>query len=89
MSTPEAMRTDGWLAQEMETYYTHKAALLAEAEGKFVLIKGEQIIGIYETNEEAYAEGVQRFRMTDFLARKIHEGEHMIYIGGGSEYVVL
>ena len=90
MNTPEAMRTDGWLAQELETYYTHKAELLTEAEGKYVLIKGEQIVGIYETNEEAFAEGLRRFRMTGYLARKIHQGEQMIYIGGGGpEYDVL
>ena len=89
MNTPEAMRTDGWLVQELETYYTHKAELLGEAEGKFVLIKGERIVGIYETEKEAFDEGLRRFRMTGYLARKIHQGEKTIYIGGGGpEYDV-
>ncbi len=90
MNTPEAMRTDGRLPQEIETYYTHKPRLLEEAEGKYVLIKGEQIVGIYATEKEAFEEGLRRFRMTGYLARKIHQGEKMIYIGGGGpEYVVL
>jgi len=90
MNTPEAMRSDGPLAQELETYYTHKAELLQEARGKYVLIKGEQIVGIYESQEEAFLEGWRRFRGTGYLARKIHEGEKVYYIGGGEpEYVML
>ena len=90
MNTPKEMQTVGWLAQELETYYTHKAELLEAAEGKFVLIKGEEIVGIYETEKEAFDEGLRRFRMTGYLARKIHQGEKMVYIGGGGpEYDVL
>lgn len=90
MSTPPEMREDGPLAEELETYYTHRVELLAEARGKYVLIKGKQIVGIYEGQEEAFLEGLRRFHGTGYLARKIHEGEKVVYIGGGGpDYVVL
>ncbi|MDI6592043.1 MAG: hypothetical protein QME61_03895 [Patescibacteria group bacterium] len=63
------------LEQELKTYEKQKEKLLAEAEGKFALIKGDKIIGIYVSQEDALAEGYKRFGNAEFLVKEITEIE--------------
>jgi hypothetical protein len=50
------------LAREVEFYRREVGRLLAEGhEGKWVLIKGEEIIGIYDTEDAAMAEARERY----------------------------
>ncbi|HYC22576.1 MAG TPA: hypothetical protein VEI94_07730 [Candidatus Bathyarchaeia archaeon] len=50
------------------TYYQEREAELRELYfGRFVLIKGREIIGAYPTALEAHAAGFQRFRYAPFL----------------------
>ena len=67
------------LSGELETYEAHKAELLAEHEGKFVLIKGDKIVGVYDTHEEALARGYQDYLDEPFLAHEISPVELPIY----------
>lgn len=63
------------LEQELKTYEENKERLLSEAKGKFVLIKGDKIIGIYVSQEDALAEGYKRFGNEEFLVKEITEIE--------------
>jgi len=63
------------LEQELRTYEKEKARLLLEAKGKFVLIKGNEIIGVYAAKEDALIEGYKRFGNTEFLVKEITEIE--------------
>jgi hypothetical protein len=63
------------LEQELKTYEKEKEKLLAEAKGKFVLIKGDKIIGVYASQEDALAEGYKRFGNEEFLVKEITEIE--------------
>jgi hypothetical protein len=57
-----ACAADSPLYQEWEFYRREVGRLLAEGyEGKFVLIKGEEIIGFYDTWNEASDEGSRRY----------------------------
>jgi hypothetical protein len=57
---------------EYETFRREIGRLLAEGhEGKWVLLKGEQIIGLFETREEARDEGYRRFLLSGFLIQPI------------------
>jgi hypothetical protein len=60
--------TDGGpLTVERDFYIREVGRLLAEGhEGRWVLIKGEEIIGIYDTQDEAMDEGRKRY----FLLRQ-------------------
>lgn len=50
------------LAEESETYRREVERLLAEGrEGKFVLIRGTELVGFYDTFEEASREGTRRY----------------------------
>ena len=51
-------------ATELATYEAHRAELVREAEERYVLINGTEIIGVYPTSGEAYEAGVRKFGPT-------------------------
>lgn len=63
------------LKQELRIYEREKNNLLSEARGKFVLIKGDKVIGIYASQEDALAEGYKQFGNKEFLVKEISEIE--------------
>jgi hypothetical protein len=70
------------LAEEWETYRREVGRLLAEGhEGRFVLIKGVQPIGIWNSRQEALTEGMKRFLNEPFLLKQILTNEPMLKTG--------
>lgn len=67
--------TTNLLTKETETYQNNKEDLLRESSGKFVLIKGEKIIGVYDTRNDAIKIGIDKFGNSPFLVKKISEVE--------------
>ncbi|MBI5794383.1 hypothetical protein HZA87_04890 [Candidatus Uhrbacteria bacterium] len=65
------MQNRSILSQELTTYQSEKARLLAESNGKFVLVKGTDIIGVYVSQDDALQEGYRRFGNTEFLVKQI------------------
>ena len=70
------------LAKELETYYAHQQELLQTAAGKYVVIKGTNILGIYDSATEAYGQTYQRLGNVPFLLRRVQEQEQVYVIGG-------
>jgi hypothetical protein len=56
---------------EQKTYEQHRDQLLGTAEGKFVLIYRDQVVGIYASKMDAIAEGYNRFGNVPFLVRQV------------------
>lgn len=87
MTTSTALPT-GWetspRAQEMRTYEAHKAELLQTAPGKYALIKDSDVIGLYDDNEGALAEGYRLFRLKGFMVQRVQEELDTFYIGGSA-----
>lgn len=63
------------LERELQTYYKHKADLLSKAKGKYVLIKGEEIIGIFPRQFAAINQGYRQLGTVPFLVKRIIEVE--------------
>jgi len=63
------------LATELKTYEQHRNELLRTAEGKFVLIRGIEVVGVYESQMDAIAEGYRRFGNVPFLVKQIVQVE--------------
>jgi hypothetical protein len=59
----------------MRLYEASKADLLREAEGRFVLIKGDSIAGVYDTYLDAAREGWRRFGNVPLLVKQIQEAD--------------
>ena len=62
-------------SKEIANYQQNKEAILRDNSGKFVLIKGDKIIGIYDTRNDAIKVGIDKFSNSPFLVKKISEVE--------------
>jgi hypothetical protein len=60
--------------RELEVYQENLMELLAD-EGKYVVIRLEEILGPFTTYEEALESGYDRFGVTPFLVKKVHRPE--------------
>jgi len=71
------------LAEEWNTYRREVGRWLAEGlEGRHVLIKGTEILGIYDTSEEARKVGLQRYLLQPFFVHPIRPEEPYLRIRG-------
>ncbi len=59
------------LEQELAYFEAHRAQWLIEHPGKFVLIKGSDFVGAFDTPENAYKAGLERFGNTPFLIKQV------------------
>ncbi len=59
------------LRRELQTYDRNRDQLLGKAEGKFVLIRDDQIVGIYESKMDAIAQGYRQFGNVPFLVKQV------------------
>jgi hypothetical protein len=70
---------DHVLYHEWNTYRRELPRLLAEGqEGKYALLKGEAIVGIFEAESQAFAEGRKRFLMEPFMIQPIRSEEAIL-----------
>jgi hypothetical protein len=75
---PEASRASP-LYHEWSFYRREAGRLLAEGhEGRFVIIKGEQLIGIWDTQQEAKAVALQRYLMQPCLIHQVRRFEPLV-----------
>jgi len=69
------------LETELATYKSKLAELIADGnEGKFVLIKGDELVNVFGTYEDAIKEGYSRFSLDPFLVRQIESVEQVHFI---------
>src|SRR5262245_8850172 len=60
------------LCREWNTYRREAGRLLAEGhEGKFILVHGETILGLFDTWDAAREAGLERFLLQPFLVHQI------------------
>jgi hypothetical protein len=69
------MKNNQLLEKEKKYFSGHISEWVVYYPGKYVLIKGEQFCGIFESTEDALAEGVRLFGKESFLVRKIEKHE--------------
>jgi hypothetical protein len=69
------------LKTEMETYERHKQELLSDHRGKFALIRGPEIAGIWDTYEDALEAGYGQFGLEPFMVKQIQESEPLRFFG--------
>jgi hypothetical protein len=67
------------LETELDTYKIKLPELVAD-EGKYVLIRGDQVIDVYGTYEDAIKEGYARFKLEPFLVKQIQTIEQIHFI---------
>jgi hypothetical protein len=68
------------LKAEREFFDAHRAELLRDHRGKFVLIKDAHLVGAFDTAENAYIAGVRQFGNVPFLIKQVVETEPVAHI---------
>jgi hypothetical protein len=63
------------LEKEFKYYTDHQEELLKKYSGKFIVIKGEEILGAYDGELEAYSETKSKHEVGTFLIQKVTPGE--------------
>ncbi len=58
------------LERELQTYEGERPALLAHA-GKFVLIRGDEVAGVFDVYADALQAGHERFGLAGFMVHEI------------------
>jgi len=72
------------LKLELETYEQHKSELVAQHEGKFVLISGQDVLGQWNTYEDAVTAGYLKCGIDKpFLVKQISEEERIHFTTQG------
>jgi hypothetical protein len=67
------------LAKELATYAAKLPSLLSQ-QGKYAVIKGDEIAGIFDTYSDALKFGYERFSIDQFLVKQISATERVSYI---------
>jgi hypothetical protein len=71
------------LIEEWETYRREVGRLLAEGhEGRFVLIKGQTIVALYDTWDEARTEATKRYPFVPSFTKQILANEPVYHVRG-------
>lgn len=64
----------GLLAVETAYYDEHAKELLLAHPNRFLLIHGDELVGVYGSHPEAVAEGVRKYGRGPFLVRRTGDG---------------
>jgi hypothetical protein len=71
-STNTSVKAQDLLATELATYQRELSRLLTEGEeGRWVLVKGSDVISTWDTFEDAIQIGYDRFGQTAFLVQQV------------------
>lgn len=65
------------LGLELDTYKKHREALLKAAEGSFVVISRDKILGVFESQSDAIRQGYDQLGNVPFLVKQVLEVEEV------------
>lgn len=65
------------LKTEIETYNAKLPDLVGSSLGKFVLIKGTAVEGVYDTYADALKIGYERFKLEPFMVKQVAPAERI------------
>lgn len=63
------------LDREVKYYKANKKDLLKKHNGKFVLIKGDRLVGSFDSEKSAYGAGLKEFGNQAFLIKRVSKKE--------------
>jgi len=66
---------DSLLQNEFNYYLSHQTELVAKYNGKFIVIKGTDVIGAYSSEFEAISETRKTHALGTFLVQKCEPGD--------------
>ena len=67
--------TDNNLQKQLEYFKSHQSELVRKYEGKFLVIKEQEVQGVYDTEMEAYTVAKKKFELGTFLIQQCLPGQ--------------
>ena len=61
------------LSKEINWFGANRASLLDQHRGKWAAVFGEELLGVFDTFEEAYSQGIRMTGGEKFLVKRIAE----------------
>lgn len=68
------------LERELATFKGHFDEWLQTHPGKFVLVVGEELVGVFDTPKQAYEAGIQRFGNIPMLIRQVRPDDETTFL---------
>jgi len=65
------------LTTELATYLRHKDELVRESEGKYVVVHGDEVVGVWDTYEDALRAGYEKVGLEPFLVKQVRSIEQV------------
>lgn len=62
------------LGKMFQYYLTHQNELVKQYNGKYLVIKDDEVVGVYDTESDAYFESVEKYGLGNFLIQLCTEG---------------
>lgn len=63
------------LKKEFDFFLKHQKKFVEKYKGKFIVIKNQDVLGVYDTEIEAVEEASKKEKMGTFLVQKCEPGE--------------
>ena len=63
------------LQKELEYFKAHQDELVKQYEGKFIIIRDQNVEGVYDTEIEAYTEAQKKFVLGTFMIQQCLAGK--------------
>lgn len=67
--------TDGYLQKQLEYFKSHQDELVRKYKGKFLVIKDQEVQGVFDTEIEAYTDAKKKFELGTFLIQQSLPGQ--------------
>jgi len=64
------------LEKELEYYKLHQDELVKKYNGKFIVISNNDVVGVYDTEMEAYQDSMKKYGAGKFFIQKVSPGEN-------------
>jgi hypothetical protein len=68
------------LERELATFQAHLSEWSRAHSGKFALVVGEELIGVFDTPEKAYEAGILRFGNIPMLIRQLRPDDETAFL---------
>ena len=63
------------LKNEFDYYLKHQAEMVEKYNGKFVVIKDETVVGVFDDQLTAITESEKKYQLGTFLVQKVEPGQ--------------
>lgn len=64
-----------YLKKQLEYFKAHQDELVKKYRGKFIVIRDQQVQGVYDTEIKAYADAEKKFGLGNFLIQQCLPGQ--------------